>query len=116
MELGYTREEAIEEARRCLQCQYNIMVDEQRCILCGECVNVCPEGCIKIVSGTDLAGEALDELPDESEAKTLILDEDRCVRCGLCVEHCPTEAIAMTRFSPWYPVSSFGKEGEEGEG
>lgn len=111
VELGYTREQAIKEAQRCLQCQYNILVDEERCILCGECVNVCPEGCIKIVSAQGLSLEGLEVLMLDEEAqgaKALVMDEERCVRCGLCVNHCPTNAIAMACFSPYYPASSYG--------
>ena len=49
VELGYTPEQAREEAGRCLQCFLNIMLDETKCILCRGCVDVCPEHCISIV-------------------------------------------------------------------
>ena len=46
MELGFTHDEAFEEAKRCLQCQLNIFVDGDNCILCNACVEVCPTNVI----------------------------------------------------------------------
>src|SRR2546428_2660327 len=36
-ETGYTPKEAVQQARRCLQCQLNIMIDPSICILCSGC-------------------------------------------------------------------------------
>src|SRR5258708_11969656 len=47
-ETGYTPEEAVEQARRCLQCQLNIMIDPSICILCSGCVDICPYDCISM--------------------------------------------------------------------
>ncbi len=47
-ELGYTPEQAVEQARRCLQCQLNIMIDPSICILCSGCVDICPYDCISM--------------------------------------------------------------------
>jgi len=46
----------------------------ERCILCGECVEACPE---KALSLTD---------------HTLLKDRARCARCGRCAAACPAEA------------------------
>lgn len=102
VELGYTREMAMKEASRCLQCAYNILIDADLCILCSACVDVCPEKIIRLVPLKELAGIAgADQYqvdPAMSEAQTLILDENECIRCGLCVVRCPTQAIKMARF------------------
>ena len=42
-EIGYTKPIGFEEAKRCLQCQLNIFIDGNRCILCANCVDVCPD-------------------------------------------------------------------------
>ncbi|MEI7554543.1 FAD-dependent oxidoreductase [Candidatus Chlorohelix sp.] len=102
VELGFTREMAMKEATRCLQCAYNILIDADLCILCAACVDVCPEKIIRLVPLSDLMGvEGADHYqvdPALSEAQTLILDENECIRCGLCVVRCPTQAIKMARF------------------
>ena len=60
IELGYTEEEARTEASRCLQCFLNITLDPSLCILCGGCVDICPENCIRIVPVDDIDGIASD--------------------------------------------------------
>ncbi len=102
VELGYTREMAMKEATRCLQCAYNILIDADLCILCAACVDVCPEKIIRLVPLKELMGvtgaDQYQADPAMMEAQTLILDENECIRCGLCVVRCPTQAIKMARF------------------
>jgi formate dehydrogenase (NADP+) beta subunit len=90
IELGYTAELARREAARCLQCFLNISLDVDLCILCGGCVDICPEHCIRIVPIEDIAGTQA-----EGPASALILQEDYCIRCALCIERCPTDALSM---------------------
>jgi NADPH-dependent glutamate synthase beta subunit-like oxidoreductase len=101
-EIGFTREMAMKEATRCLQCAYNILIDSDLCILCAACVDVCPEKIIRLVPLKELGGVAgADQYqtdPAMAEAQTLLLDENECIRCGLCVVRCPTQAIKMARF------------------
>jgi formate dehydrogenase (NADP+) beta subunit len=98
VELGYTEEQARLEASRCLQCFLNIWLDVDLCILCGGCVDICPEHCLRIVPMEDIDGMA-----EAEPASALILQEDRCIRCNLCVERCPTDALSMVR---WDEVST----------
>ncbi len=102
VEIGYTREMAMKEATRCLQCAYNILIDSDLCILCAACVDVCPEKIIRLVPLKELSGiQGADQYqadPAMAEAQTLLLDENECIRCGLCVVRCPTQAIKMARF------------------
>ncbi len=101
-EIGFTREMAMKEATRCLQCAYNILIDSDLCILCAACVDVCPEKIIRLVPLKELDGVAgADQYqadPAMADAQTLLLDENECIRCGLCVVRCPTQAIKMARF------------------
>jgi NADPH-dependent glutamate synthase beta subunit-like oxidoreductase/ferredoxin len=87
------------EATRCLQCQANIMIDGDRCIVCNGCVDACPYDCIEIVALDRLA--SVDGIAADTGGETmrrtaaLVIDEDSCVRCGLCVDWCPTACITM---------------------
>jgi len=98
IELGYSEELARLEAARCLQCFFNISLDVDLCILCGGCVDICPEGCIRIVPSDELLG-----VQTRGPASALILQEDRCIRCALCIERCPTDALSMLE---WHEAST----------
>ena len=112
VELGYGAQQAIAESTRCLMCNYNIWFDPMRCVLCGACADVCPEGVIHMVDINQLKSEGA--LPELSEAYgwenggAMLLDEERCIRCALCVKRCPFDAITMERFE-LQEISSDGR-------
>jgi NAD-dependent dihydropyrimidine dehydrogenase PreA subunit len=58
---------------------YQIDVDEEKCIGCGECVEVCPSDVY--------------EIQDE---KSIVVNEEECVGCESCLEVCEQEAITIT--------------------
>lgn len=123
VETGYTEEQARAEASRCLQCWVNTIFDgnEQdgtECILCGGCVDVCPENCLRLVPlhefelpeevklrlreesavhQQDLLHLTTDDLPSV-EGSVMVKDETICIRCGLCAERCPAHTITMEAF------------------
>ena len=123
VETGYTEEQARCEASRCLQCWINTIFEGNEangteCILCGGCVDVCPENCLSLVPLKNLAftdedilrllrekefrGVDLQHLiPDELSAQpgsVMVKDETVCIRCGLCAERCPANTISMEAF------------------
>jgi NADPH-dependent glutamate synthase beta subunit-like oxidoreductase/ferredoxin len=112
VELGYSAQQAVAESTRCLMCNYNIWFDPYRCVLCGACADVCPEGVIHMVDVNQLKSEGtLPELQDAygwEQGAAMILDEERCIRCALCVKRCPFDAITMERFE-LQEVSSDGR-------
>ena len=124
VEIGYNDESAMAEAKRCLHCWKNTVfegnvVDGSECILCGACVDVCPENCLELVSLERLqfSNETLEaiqshpelyelELSDVASGElgrisgtAMIKDESRCIRCGLCVTRCPVGTISMESFN-----------------
>ena len=123
VETGFTEEQARREASRCLQCWINTIFEGaeangSECILCGGCVDVCPENCLQLVPLSQFefsdatrqqlsatSGSRADELPhlpseelSTSEGSVMVKDETICIRCGLCAERCPVHTITMEAF------------------
>ena len=123
VELPYNEQEAMAEAQRCLKCYINTILegsetDGTGCILCGGCVDVCPENCLELVAldRIEFDSMALDAIakhrdsysfelegiqPEELGSSTgtaMIKDETRCIRCGLCALRCPANTITMEAY------------------
>ncbi len=106
VEVGYSREEAMREASRCLDCGVTPVFDGNRCVLCGGCADVCPTECLKLISlddldfdmeVSDLITRSIGRDSELSENSAILKDEDRCIRCALCAIRCPVDAISMER-------------------
>jgi len=97
-EKGFTLEEAVQEARRCLCCGPcksckgcvvlelqpeipEIEVNKDLCSGCGVCVAVCPFDATR--------------LEKSDEGLVAVIDDLKCKRCGLCVTACPAGAITI---------------------
>lgn len=58
---------------------YQIEVDPESCIGCGECIEACPADVF--------------EIRDE---KSTVINEEGCVGCGSCLEICQEDAITLS--------------------
>ena len=102
----FPQPEALAQANRCLKCHISPVFDGDLCVLCGGCVDVCPEYCFRIVDVATLKGDETlaaaitaryGSAPTSGIAAAIIKDETACIRCGLCAARCPTPAITMER-------------------
>jgi len=97
-EKGFTLEEVVQEAGRCLYCGPcqsckacvmaelqpeipKIEVNREICSGCGVCVGLCSYDAIKLEKSRDGA--------------VAVIDDRRCKRCGVCVAACPSMAITL---------------------
>jgi formate dehydrogenase beta subunit len=123
VEVGFDTESAMREARRCLRCWVNTVfegneLDGSQCVLCGGCVDICPEDCLKLVplEQIQLTPEVIEHIQQNEQlyrvelddvaaeelgvitGSAMIKDETRCIRCGLCAERCPVQVITMEAY------------------
>jgi NADPH-dependent glutamate synthase beta subunit-like oxidoreductase/CheY-like chemotaxis protein/NAD-dependent dihydropyrimidine dehydrogenase PreA subunit len=97
-ERGFTMEEAIKEAGRCLYCGpcrsckacvamelqpeiSPIEVSQDRCSGCGICLALCTYNAPRLVKS--------------GNGRVVVIDELRCKRCGVCASACPAGAITI---------------------
>ena len=61
---------------------YLAEVDEDLCVGCGTCLEMCP---METIYAKD---------------NICFVDTDKCIGCGVCAHHCPEEAIHLKRTGP----------------
>lgn len=57
---------------------YKVTVDEEKCIGCGSCVDICPS-----------------EVYELQNEKAVVVNVEECVGCESCVESCEQGAITV---------------------
>jgi NADPH-dependent glutamate synthase beta subunit-like oxidoreductase len=117
VELGFSAEQAAQEAQRCLNCDVQTVFEARLCIECDACIDICPVDCLTITNGGDetelrtrLRAPALEtaqplfiSAPLKQTARVMVKDENLCVHCGLCAERCPTAAWDMQKSTVLWP-------------
>jgi len=51
------------------------IVNKDKCVGCGMCINICPVNAISMVNGK------------------AFINQDKCIHCGKCLNICPFNAI-----------------------
>ena len=77
-------------------------VDQEKCIGCAICTNLCPYKAIQMV-----------KVDNKRKAETIVAS---CKACGICASHCPTFAISMGGFTNEQinsQIEAFGKKAIE---
>lgn len=78
-----------------------IVLDSNKCILCGRCVRICSE--LVGVAAYGFVNRGFDTVVRPALGDSLL--DTECVSCGLCIGTCPTGAIAeklpLAKPGPW---------------
>lgn len=106
VEIGYSEQQAIRQAERCLSCHIQTIYDAEKCVMCNRCVDICPEYCLKLVpfDQLDIDESTKTKLIEQynldpfQPATAMLKDDETCIRCGLCAVRCPTDAMTMEVF------------------
>ncbi len=81
IELVYSWEQAINEARRCLRCGVGVeILFQDKCATCLTCLRVCPY-----------------HVPHLDASGAICIPADQCQACGICVAECPAKAIVLRK-------------------
>jgi len=73
--------------------------DPKKCILCYQCVKICPTGCLSITHK--------DSIEKKKTIESFKYNMEFCCFCGLCEQVCPTKAVFMNKI---YEVASYDHE------
>lgn len=68
-------------------------IDQDKCIKCGRCKDVCPYGAILKLDRPCAVACGMDAIGSDSLGRAEI-DYDKCVSCGMCIVNCPFGAIS----------------------
>ena len=66
--------------------------DEEKCIICGRCIQVCRTGAGRFVYSIDGSGVNTRVVP-MNKGKQVSMEEAGCIFCGQCIDACPVAAL-----------------------
>lgn len=69
------------------------VIDQEKCIQCGKCINACPYGAIMKMERPCAKACGVDAICSDELGRAAI-DYDKCVSCGMCLVNCPFGAIS----------------------
>ena len=90
VELGFDEEQAINEAKRCLQCDLPITINAKECTGCLTCVMRCS---LRFDKSFSPAASKISVVPYADEKVNEIFFSTDCDTCGICARYCPHDAL-----------------------
>ena len=102
VERTFSIPEAMDEASRCFNCNHQWKYNSDSCILCMNCVDVCPQKCLNMDQLSELEWNRLlneNISLKEQGINGIGIDRDLCIRCTFCEQVCPTDSISFNCFS-----------------
>lgn len=81
--------------------RYRGLVDlrPEKCIICLQCVKICPTGCLAITHEPTA--------DNKKKLQTFKYNMELCCFCGMCDQVCPTQAIYMNKI---YEIAVYGHD------
>ncbi|MFP3154128.1 4Fe-4S dicluster domain-containing protein [Lachnospiraceae bacterium ZAX-1] len=86
------------------------VIDQEKCIKCGRCKNICPYDAIAKHVRPCAAACGVNAIENDEHARATI-NAEKCVSCGMCMVSCPFGAIADK--SQIFQLIRCMKEGDE---
>jgi NADPH-dependent glutamate synthase beta subunit-like oxidoreductase/NAD-dependent dihydropyrimidine dehydrogenase PreA subunit len=105
---------------------YQFLVNDQRCINCGICVDLCPVRCLDMTrpgaqGEPAILSERLSPIPADFSTRDWMMlapvQVDACIGCQVCAQECPTNAIVIesgaspVAFAQRGPITYLPEEG-----
>lgn len=72
------------------------VVDKEKCVSCGKCIQACPKKLIEIIPYLNHQKVACNSNDKGMDVKKVCTTG--CIGCGLCARNCPSEAITIDNF------------------
>ena len=76
----------------CIEIKEHAVIDQERCIQCGRCKQVCPYQAILKQERPCARACGVDAIVSDEQNRAVI-NQDKCVACGMCIVNCPFGAI-----------------------
>lgn len=89
VELGFSRDEALNEANRCLRCDLPITIEAEKCMGCLFCVMRCS---LKYDNTFSPSESKIEVVPMTDKVNKIAFREE-CDSCGICARYCPHDAL-----------------------